>query len=155
MKIKPSRIGDITLSFTDIGKSCPVRNFFTSQMCLNAISENKILGKISEFTVCYLRINCWTESQRNLLSDLLTQAGYKSTFMFRFPTQGPRGGSEVVSDFLHMYYLGARWLSGRVLDSRRKGRGFEPHRCHCIVSLSKDINPSLVLVQPRIRSLYS
>ena len=40
-------------------------------------------------------------------------------------------------------------LSGRVLDSRPKGRGFEPHRRHCAVSLSKNINPSLVLVQPR------
>ena len=32
---------------------------------------------------------------------------------------------------------GAQWLSGRVLDSRPKGRGFEPHRRHCVVSLSK------------------
>ena len=40
-------------------------------------------------------------------------------------------------------------LSGRVLDSRPKGRGFEPHRRHCVVSLSKNINPSLLLVQPR------
>ena len=31
----------------------------------------------------------------------------------------------------------------------QRGRGFEPHRRHCIVSLSKNINPSLVLVQPR------
>ena len=44
---------------------------------------------------------------------------------------------------------GAQWLSGRVLDSRPKGRGFEPHRRHCVVSLSKNINPSLVLVLPR------
>ena len=44
---------------------------------------------------------------------------------------------------------GAQWLSGRVLDSSLKGRGFEPHRRHCVVSLSKNINPSLVLVQPR------
>ena len=36
-----------------------------------------------------------------------------------------------------------------MLDSRLKGRGFEPHRRHCVVSLSKNINPSLVLVQPR------
>ena len=42
-----------------------------------------------------------------------------------------------------------QWLSGRVLDSRPRGRGFEPHRRHCVVSLSKNINPSLVLVQPR------
>ena len=32
---------------------------------------------------------------------------------------------------------GAQWLSGRVLDSRPRGRGFEPHQRHCIVSLSK------------------
>ena len=45
--------------------------------------------------------------------------------------------------------MGAQWLSGRVLDSRPKGRGFKSHRRHCVVSLSKNINPSLVLVQPR------
>ena len=33
---------------------------------------------------------------------------------------------------------GAQWLSGRVLDSRLKGRGFEPHRRHCIVVLEQD-----------------
>ena len=48
-----------------------------------------------------------------------------------------------------MTFLGAQWLSGRVLDSRLKGRGFKPHRRHCVVSLSKNINPSLVLAQPR------
>ena len=45
--------------------------------------------------------------------------------------------------------MGAQWLSGRVLDSRPRGRGFEPHRRHSVVSLSRNINPSLVLVQPR------
>ena len=44
---------------------------------------------------------------------------------------------------------GAQWLSDRVLDSRTRGRGLEPHRRHCVVSLSKTHNPSLVLVQPR------
>ena len=32
---------------------------------------------------------------------------------------------------------------------RPKDRGYEPHRRHCVVSLSKNINPSLVLVQLR------
>ena len=45
--------------------------------------------------------------------------------------------------------MGAQWLGGRVLDSRPKGRGFKPHRRYCVVSLSKNINPSLILVQPR------
>ena len=49
----------------------------------------------------------------------------------------------------HRKQMEAQGLSGRMLDSRPKGRGFEPHRRHCIVSLSKNINPSLVLVQPR------
>ena len=48
----------------------------------------------------------------------------------------------------HTAYLGAQWLSGRVLDSRPKGHRFEPHQRHWVVSLSKNINPSLVLVQP-------
>ena len=52
-------------------------------------------------------------------------------------------------DIIVLLTTGAQWLSGRGLDSRPKGRGFEPHRRHCVVSLSKNINPSLVLVQPR------
>ena len=43
---------------------------------------------------------------------------------------------------------GAQWLSDRVLDSRLRGHEFELHRRHCFVSLSKNIYPSLVLVQP-------
>ena len=34
--------------------------------------------------------------------------------------------------------VGAQWLSGRVLDSRPKGRGFEPHLRHCVVVLEQD-----------------
>ena len=33
---------------------------------------------------------------------------------------------------------GAQWLSGRELDSRLRGRGFESHRCHCVVVLEQD-----------------
>ena len=42
--------------------------------------------------------------------------------------------------FLHIseYIWGAQWLSGRVLDSRPKGRGFEPHRRRCVVVLEQD-----------------
>ena len=34
--------------------------------------------------------------------------------------------------------MGAQWLSGRVLDSRPKGSGFEPHWRHCVVVLEQD-----------------
>ena len=43
-----------------------------------------------------------------------------------------------------------RDCSGRVLDSRPRGRGFEPHRRHCVVVIEQEtFYPSLVLVQPR------
>ena len=48
--------------------------------------------------------------------------------------------------------MGKRKRSGSVVecfDSRPRGCGFEPHRRHCVVSLSKNINRSLVLVQPK------
>ena len=59
---------------------------------------------------------------------------------------------QLISIVIHIqaiFFVGAQWLSGRVLDSRPKGRVFEPHRRHRVVSLTKNINPSLVLVQPR------
>ena len=34
--------------------------------------------------------------------------------------------------------MGAQWLSGRELDSRPRGRGFEPYRRHCAVVLEQD-----------------
>ena len=36
-----------------------------------------------------------------------------------------------------------------MLDSGPRGPWLKPHRRHCVVSLSKNINPSLVLVEPR------
>ena len=42
------------------------------------------------------------------------------------------------SGFRHEDFHLENILSGRVLDSRPKGRGFEPHRCHSIVVLEQD-----------------
>ena len=39
---------------------------------------------------------------------------------------------------LHVHIQGAHWLSGIVLDSRPRGRGFEPHRRHCVVVIEQD-----------------
>ena len=49
------------------------------------------------------------------------------------------------------YIRVGRGLSGRVLNMRRRGCGFEPHRRHCVVVLEQDtfILAYLVLVQPR------
>ena len=50
-KIKPSRNGKITLSFTDIRISFTSREFLMSQICLLMLFDYKILAKISEFTL--------------------------------------------------------------------------------------------------------
>ena len=51
-EIKPSRNEEMTLSFTDVGKSCPSLEFFNvGNISFNVIHENKILAKISEFTM--------------------------------------------------------------------------------------------------------
>ena len=47
LRVSETSGGKITLLFTDIHISCPSREFLT----LHAICENKILGKIFEFTV--------------------------------------------------------------------------------------------------------
>ena len=60
-----------------------------------------------------------------------------------------KGISKVNLFWPSLIHEGAQCLSGRVLDLRPKGRGFEPHRRHCVVVLEQDIYPSLVLVQPR------
>ena len=70
----------------------------------------------------------------------------KGIYLYLFVNISILGGSTL---FPQVPTMGAQWLSGRVLDSRPRGLGFEPHRRHCVVSLSKNINPSLVLVQPR------
>ena len=47
-------------------------------------------------------------------------------------------GSTYKYAFTSRVLEGAQWLSGRVLDSRPKGRGFEPHQRHCVVVLEQD-----------------
>ena len=53
VKVKSSKNGKITLSFTDRGKSALVAN-----MSFNAIHENKILAKISKSTVFDVHLFC-------------------------------------------------------------------------------------------------
>ena len=48
----------------------------------------------------------------------------------------------------HIIMKGACWLSGRASDSRVRGRGFKTY-LHCVVSLSKTLNSSKVLLIPR------
>ena len=76
MKIIPSGNGEITLSFTDVGKSCPSLEFLTSQIFLLAakfpnlqyllfcsyckfgnFGENFIFGNSVKRNICHIKIN--------------------------------------------------------------------------------------------------
>ena len=51
VEIKSSKIGKTILSFNDIGKSRSCREFERRKYVFNANCENRILAKISAFTV--------------------------------------------------------------------------------------------------------
>ena len=51
VKLKSSRNGGITLSYTDEGNSVIVTNFYVANRSFNTICEKQILPKTSEFTV--------------------------------------------------------------------------------------------------------
>ena len=63
-------------------------------------------------------------------------------WVVKMPLKGEVGGCALNSDgnFIvdHGKIWGAQWLSGRVLDSKPKCCGFEPHRRHCVVVLEQD-----------------
>ena len=59
VKIKSSRNGEITLSFTDIGKSSPCPEFLLLQICLLLLfAQSKILAKTSESTIVVMQEMC-------------------------------------------------------------------------------------------------
>ena len=72
VKIKPSRNGDITLSFTDIGKSCPSHDFLTWQICLLTLFVKiKFLQKFRnlQFKSC---LSDWSVLQVSVINQLST-----------------------------------------------------------------------------------
>ena len=52
--------------------------------------------------------------------------------------KGKKRSSDRRIQYFFIFFLEAQWLSGRVLDSRPRGRGFEPHRHHFVVVLEQD-----------------
>ena len=83
--------------------------------------------------VCYYSTSIWSQHPHFVNSMAAFRAGSSRRFTGLYTVPCKR----------------AQWLCGRVLDSRPRGHWFEPHWRHCVVSLSKNMNPSLVLVQPK------
>ena len=50
----------------------------------------------------------------------------------------PRDHEVDILEVLYTILVGAQWLSGRVLDSRQRGRGVESHWGHCVVFFEQD-----------------
>ena len=65
--------------------------------------------------------------------------GINETFLpDRLKKSNPAYQPQTKSTDSHSQKKGAQWLSGRVLDSRPRGHGFEPHRRHCVVAHEQD-----------------
>ena len=96
-------------------------------------------------SLCY-HLHPWQCSVVSMTHLVIAQIWKKKTVMFLLPIffyHGilKRNYRKMTLNFhklsLNPLPPGGQWLSGRVLDSRPKGRGFKPHRRHCLVSLSK------------------
>ena len=78
----------------------------------------------------------------HLLESIISRLAMRVISFFQLVSVSEQAGlnitlSETLMTGLLASQQGAQWLSGRVLESRPKGCRFEPHQCHCVVSLSK------------------
>ena len=86
----------------------------------------------------FVKVGCTTISPYPAILHSYVHAGRwdDAVRLFRFVKVGTT--ISLYPAILHSYVQGAQWLSGRVLDSRPKGSGFEPHRRNCVVVLEQD-----------------
>ena len=95
------------------------------------------------FKICKENLNDNSELHRNGQCIIWTGHRKNGYGKFRFKdSRSPRSDYKTrcvhrMSLMVDIQNLG-RERSGRVLDSRPKGRVFEPHRRHCIVVLEQD-----------------
>ena len=82
----------------------------------------------------------WVSTQENLSSGFVNSTGADQpahpgslirAFVIRF-------WESIICKLATGEISGAQWLSGRVLDWRPKGCGFESHQRHCVVVLEQD-----------------
>ena len=90
-----------------------------------------------------MKVNCiiWTDQHINIGTYPICTKAYLSHDLATWNAITPCNKIDiplVVYRLSNITYLGAQWLSGRVLDSRLRGRGFEPHWRHCVVVLEQD-----------------
>ena len=74
------------------------------------------------------------DGERKRVDGEFIKHAFSSTCSHTYPH---RVGSDAERSFFYTKRT-FRELSGRVLESRPKGRGFEPHRRHCVAILEQD-----------------
>ena len=128
-------------------------NYFKGNFVTNGMANN--IGKMNVVAVAFLPMavsgQVFTPLGQQYLYFLLLLLFHFSNFFCPKTNINQHFSYVSKSTFLYKLYrcaefrkydatqmVGAQWLSGRVLDSRLKGRGLEPHRRHCIVVLEKD-----------------
>ena len=107
----------------------------------NSITKAKAntLAVVSQIPLRTLNDHFWTKLVLFEETDILVHKLFKYRILFKIPF---RNGILETDDDNSCHakpgHKGAQWLSGRVLDSRPRGRGFEPHRRHCVLVLEQD-----------------
>ena len=137
------------------------RVLFSRNFANAKFRENKVLAKISEFTVSYylfepgyvyvfvetvkIQMKCreyataCSLSRQKWLSDAVIWTR-KIFDPWIFTLDKPYLTVSAFPLVCKGLKMGVHWLSGRVFDLRPRGRGFEPNWHHCVVSFSKNIN---------------
>ena len=80
-----------------------------------------------------ISVNTWHYTVNTALHS--QHMAFQPTHGITLPIHGITLSTHGITQSTHQ---GAQWLSGRMLDSRPKGCGFEPHRHHCVVVLEQD-----------------
>ena len=113
--------------------SAPIYRFTIHNCCLfsNSSPNHGVSRHVrSEQTGCV----------RNLSKKKIGELQHSLTLLMVVFILNPYNGSTALSLQFSCQFnrVISRERSGRVLDSRPKGRRFEPHRCHCAVVLEQD-----------------
>ena len=107
-----------------------IGRFLQMIICLNIIN----VGLCETIFFALFGRDCITISRPSLSVRLFGKNGFGwTTYLAQYVKINNYNG-----DGCFIKFKGAQWLSGRVLDSRPKGRGFEPHWRHCVVVLEQD-----------------
>ena len=87
-------------------------------------------GEMLPHVAFHLGLHCLPN---NLLTSIQNEMGKRASYLFVWQDK-----SYGIEHYSPSRQKGAQWLSGRVLDSRPKDRGFQPHWRHCVVVLEQD-----------------